>query len=88
VADADPRLAPLADRLHALDAGRQDARHALLVGEARLAGAVDGGRAEGAALLRADCEAAAARIAALDALAVRLWAEGEGAAGTAARAAR
>jgi hypothetical protein len=88
VADADPRLAPLADRLHALDAGRQDARHALLVGEARLAGAVDGGRAEGAALLRADCEAAAARIAALDALAARLWAEGEGAAGTAARAAR
>jgi hypothetical protein len=81
--DADPRLAPLADRLHAVGAG-----HALLVGEARLAGAVDGGREEGAALLRADCDAAAARIAALDALAARLWAEGELAARTVAPAAR
>jgi hypothetical protein len=72
----DPRLLDPARRLHALEAARQDARHALLSAEAALVAATDAGHEDSARIVRADCAALAARIAEIDAAIEAAWAAG------------
>ena len=73
---ADPRLAEAARRLHGLEAVRQDARNALLAGAGALVSAVDAGHEDSARLIRADCAALEARLAAIDAAIDRVWEAG------------
>lgn len=72
----EPSLTRAAARLHALEAVRQDARHALLSASASLAAALEGGYGDSAAALRGDCDELQARIAQLDAAIERAWRDG------------
>jgi hypothetical protein len=73
---ADPRLIEAARRLHALEALRQDARNALLAGAGALVFALDAGHEDSARLIRDDCAALEARLAAIDAAIDRTWEAG------------
>jgi hypothetical protein len=70
---ADRRLVALAARLHAAEAARQDARHALLMAGAALGPAVEGGSEPSVRALRADIEALDDRIGRLDAVIAAIW---------------
>lgn len=72
----DPVRAEAARVLHAWEAARQDARHALIAASATLAGARERGDAAAARALRADCAALEARLDQVDAEIESAWERG------------
>lgn len=72
----DPRLHAPAAALHALEALRQDHRHALISAEGAIGLALEAGHADSAGALRAECAALSARIGALDRAIAAAWDDG------------
>jgi len=72
----DMRLREPAERVHVLEAARQDLRHALLMSDAAIGVAVDRGNTDGADVLRADCAEREAQIAQVDLMIVEAWQAG------------
>jgi hypothetical protein len=79
-AGGDARLAKEAADLHALEALRQDLRHALIGAEGGLGRALERGLADSAAALRAECDELTAHLVALDRAIAGAWDAGERAA--------
>jgi hypothetical protein len=82
---AEPPLRRPAAALHALEALRQDHRHALINAEGAIGVALEAGHADSAEALRAECAELAARMRALDRGIAAAWREGARAAGAAHR---
>ncbi len=74
----DPGRERTALRLLAMEAHRQDLRHALISGEAAAAGARERGEERAAAAVEADCAALRIAIAEIDAAVEAAWREGAG----------
>jgi hypothetical protein len=73
----DGRLAKEAADLHALEALRQDLRHALIGAEGGMGRALERGLADSAAALRAECAELTANLEALDRAIAAAWEAGE-----------
>jgi hypothetical protein len=73
-----PEAADAARRILALEAHRQDLRHALISGEAAAAGARERGEEAAALLVEADCATLRDAVAEIDAVVEEAWREGSG----------